>query len=334
MAHHSLSPSGSRRRRRLSELLGEQQEPFYLDLYLLEKGCSPGFLDAAAHAGGACSTCWPSAWSTGGRLLRRPAERSKKGPRGSGVLRLLLSKILSGATTARAPAAATAARKKRPQPATIEWRRVDDEKQGVPGRSTDATVGSPQRAVEGHHTEVDEEQEEDDEEDEDESSKKQLSPVSVLEQRLFEHSPPPHAQKAFVLFSELLEAACTPTTLLHLLANARQYKPKDGRRRGTDGGSTPPPRRRARKKKKNSSHTRREPDDDSPLERDLAAVTALVASEMPGARVRAEDLRPSAQDVGADIAAAVLDALAEEAAAELLLLLLTDGDGDGPRPCG
>jgi hypothetical protein len=36
--------------------------------------------------------------------------------------------------------------------------------------------------------------EEDDEEDEDESSKKQLSPVSVLEQRLFEHSPPPHAQ--------------------------------------------------------------------------------------------------------------------------------------------
>ena len=193
MAHHSPSPSGSccSRRRRLSELLGEQQEPFYLDLYLLEKGCSAGFLDAAACGGGACSTCWPRARSTGGRLLRRPAARSKKkAPRGSGVLRLLLSKILSGATTAPA---ATAAKKKRPQPAAMEWRRVDDEKQGAPSPSTDATVASPQRAAEGHLTEVDEEQEED-EEEEDESSKKQLSPVSVLEQRLFEHSPPPHAQ--------------------------------------------------------------------------------------------------------------------------------------------
>ncbi|RLN28783.1 uncharacterized protein C2845_PM05G17790 [Panicum miliaceum] len=329
MAHYSPSPSGSSSRRRLSELLGVQQEPFYLDLYLLEKGCSPGFLDAAACGGGACSTCWPRARSTGGRLLRRPAARSKRAPRGGGVLRLLLSKILSGATTARAPAAA---KKKRPQPAAIEWHRVDDEKQGAPGRSTDATVSSPQRAVEGHHTEVDEE--DDEEEEDDESSKKQLSPVSVLEQRLFEHSPPPQAQKAFVLFSELLDAACAPTTLLHLLANARRYKPKDGPRRSTDGGSTPPPTRRARKK--NSSHARREPDDDdAPLERDLAAVTTLVASEMPGARVRPEDLRPSAQDVGADIAAAVLEALTEEAAAELLLLLLTDGDGDdGPRPCG
>ena len=197
MAHHSPSPSGSccsRRRRRLSELLGEQQEPFYLDLYLLEKGCSAGFLDAAACGGGACSTCWPRARSTGGRLLRRPAARNKKAPRGSGVLRLLLSKILSGATTARAPGAATAAaKKKRPQPAAIEWRHADCEKQGAPSPSTDATVASPQRAAEGHLTEVDEEQEED-EEEEDESSKKQLSPVSVLEQRLFEHSPPPHAQ--------------------------------------------------------------------------------------------------------------------------------------------
>ena len=153
------SPSGSSCSRRLSELLGEQQEPFYLDLYLLEKGCSPGFLDAPACGGGACSTCWPRARSTGGRLLRRPAARSKKAPRGSGVLRLLLSKILSGATTARAPGAATAAaKKKRPQPAAMEWRRVDDEKQGAPSPSTDATVASPQRAAEGHLTGVDEEQ--------------------------------------------------------------------------------------------------------------------------------------------------------------------------------
>lgn len=140
----------------------------------------------------------------------------------------------------------------------------------------------------------------------------------------------PHAE-AFVLFSDdLLDAACAPTTLLHLLANARRYKPNDGRRRrrGTDGGApTAAPRPWARKKR-NSIHARREAedDDDSPFERDLAAVTALVASEMPGARVRAKDLRAEREDVAADIAAAVMEALAEEEAAELLVLLVTDGE--------
>ncbi|KAK8458218.1 hypothetical protein SEVIR_3G336600v4 [Setaria viridis] len=196
--HHSPSPSGSSSRRRLSELLGEQQEPFYLDLYLLEKGCSPAFLDAAACGGGAsaCSTCWPRARSTGGRLLRRPAARRKKG---RGVLRLLLSKILSGATTT-APAAAAAKKKRQQRPAAIGWRRPDaDVKRTTPVRSANAGVPASPSAVECHHrTEVDEEREEEDDgedEDEDESSKKQLSPVSVLERRLFEHlPPPPHAQ--------------------------------------------------------------------------------------------------------------------------------------------
>ncbi|OEL30428.1 hypothetical protein BAE44_0008555 [Dichanthelium oligosanthes] len=325
MAHHSPSPSGSTSSRRLSELLGEQQEPFYLDLYLLEKGCSPAFLDAAAcgSGGGACSTWWPRARTTGGRLLRRRAARSKKGrSRGSGVLRLLLSKILSGATTA--PAAATAAKKKRQQPAAaIDWRRrVDDENQRAPGRLKDAAP-SPARAVGSQRSmEVDEEQEEDDEEEEDESSKKQLSPDSVLEQRLFEHSPPPpHAQKALVLFSELLEAAYTPTTLLALLANARDSnsKLKDGRRRTNTSSRTAPPWRRMREKSHAVSS-----EDDTLLKRDIGRVTALVASEMPCARIRPEGLRPWAQDVGADIAAAVLEALTEEAAAEMLLVMGMD----------
>ena len=180
MAHPSPSPSGSSSRRRLSEVLGEQQEPFSLDLYLLERGCSPAFLDATACGGGACSTCWPKTRSTG-RILRRPA-RNKKCSRRSGVLRMLLSKILSGTSTV------PAATKDRQQRAAIGCRRVVAEKQRTPDSFELALRPAPPGAVEAH-MEDDGEQEQDD--DEDESSKKQLSPVSVLEQRLFEHSPPP-----------------------------------------------------------------------------------------------------------------------------------------------
>ncbi|CAD6267831.1 unnamed protein product [Miscanthus lutarioriparius] len=311
MAHPSPSPSGSSSRRRLSEVLGEQQEPFSLDLYLLERGCSPAFLDATSCGGGACSTCWPKTRGTG-RTLRRPA-RNKKGSRRSGVLRMLLSKILSGTA---------ATKQSRQQRAAIGWRHVVAEKQRTPDSFELALRPAPPRAVEAH-MEDDGEQEQDD--DEDESSKKQLSPVSVLEQRLFEHSPPPpHEPKALAIFSELLEAAYTPNTLLDLddvLAIAKDQssstQSKDGRRRrssSTDSSTPPtPPRARRRKKKK---HARRK--EDVALEKDLGRLTSLVASEMAGASVRAEDLRPSVEDVGVLIAAAVLETLTEEAAAELM----------------
>ncbi|CAN6329084.1 unnamed protein product [Urochloa humidicola] len=346
--HHSPSPSGSSRRR-LLEMLGEQQEPFYLDLYLLEKGCSPAFLDAAA-CGGNCSTCWPTrARSTGARLLRRTPARRKMGM-GRGVLRLLLSKILSGAGATTTRPAAAAAKKKRQQQqqpaAAIDWRCADaDEKQGAPWCTASAAApDSASAAAECRHrteVEVDEEHEQREEEDDEEESKKQLSPVSVLEQRLFEveHSPPPrppHEQKAFVLFNDLLEAAYAPTTLVHLLANARQLQysvntSTDGhrRRRSSDGGVSTPAktrrRRRTRNSKNNNSYAqarRREAeDDDAAFERDLAVATALVASEMPGGRrVQAEDLRPEREEVAAGVAAAVLEALTEEAAAELMIM--------------
>ncbi|CAL4899399.1 unnamed protein product [Urochloa decumbens] len=332
MAHHH---SGSSSRRRLSEMLGEQQEPFYLDLYLLEKGCSPAFLDTAAcGGGGACSMCWPTrARNTGGRLMRRTPTRSGRKGRG-GVLRLLLSKLLSGATPT-APAAAVGKKKRQKPAVAIDWRRSDDDEQSSPGRSTDAAVpaASPSAAVEcRHRTDVDEEREE----EEDESSKQQLSPVSVLEQRLFEHSPaspPPHAQKAFVLFSDLIEAAYAPTTLVHLLANARQQysvntSKKDGHRRrcrsSDGGGSTPATRRRRSRncKNKHVRRARREEEEDAAFERGLATATALVASELGGGAswVRAEDVGPPVrEDVAGEVAAALLDALTEEAAAELMM---------------
>ncbi|CAL4906700.1 unnamed protein product [Urochloa decumbens] len=334
MAHHH---SGSSSRRRLSEMLGEQQEPFYLDLYLLEKGCSPAFLDTAAcGGGGACSMCWPTrARNTGGRLMRRTPTRSGRKGRG-GVLRLLLSKLLSGATPT-APVAAVGKKKRQKPAVAIDWRRSDEKQSSPPGCSTSAAIECR------HQTEVDDEEEQREEEDggeeeEDESSKKQLSPVSVLEQRLFEHSPasppPPHAQKAFVLFSDLLEAAYAPTTLVHLLANARQQysvntSKKDGRRRRSSssdggGGSTPATRRR-RSRNCNNKHVRRarrEAEEDAAFERGLATATALVASELGGASwVRAEDVGPpEREDVAGEVAAAVLDALTEEAAAELMVV--------------
>ncbi|KAF8659709.1 hypothetical protein HU200_058165 [Digitaria exilis] len=316
--HHSPSPSGDSRRR-LSELLGEQQEPFYLDLFLLEKGCSSTFLDAAAC--GACSPCWSKARrsSGGSRLLRRPPARSKKkGPRrNGGVLRLLLSKFLSGAATATPAAAAKKKKKKRRRQqqlpaAAIDWSHVDvDEKQSTAGPSTNA--------VECHLTDVvDDEQpeEEDDDEEDESSSKKQLSPVSVLEQRLFEHSPPPppHTQRALVLFSELLEAAYAPSTLLHLLANAKQYSISvSNKSRGDDKAPTTTRRRSRRRTKKNGGGRRKGDDDEAPFERDLARATALVGSEMGGgARVRPDDVAAEREEVAADIAAAVLEELTEE----------------------
>jgi hypothetical protein len=129
MAGPSTSPSGSSRR--LAELLDLQQEPFSLDLYLLEKGCSSPLLDAA---GGACSTCWP--WSSG-RTGVRPAAIKKW----SCVSGVLLCKILRGKVIPP-----TAKKKQRRPPATNRHRYIGGEKQ----RTSDDLQNSapPHRAVE------------------------------------------------------------------------------------------------------------------------------------------------------------------------------------------
>jgi hypothetical protein len=108
---------------------------------------------------------------------------------------------------------------------------------------------------------------------------------------------------------------------------------KHGRRSadGGSGGSTPPaapptPRRfRKKKNKNNRSHAHRADEDTlmMPFESDLAAATALVSSELGGARVRPSDVAPEREDVAGDVAAAVLDALKEEVAAELMMMMMT-----------
>ncbi|KAL6644043.1 hypothetical protein ACP70R_018809 [Stipagrostis hirtigluma subsp. patula] len=304
MAHLSPSPSGGSSRRLLSELLEQQQEPFSLDLYLLEKGCSPALLDAAAGGAGACSPCWPRTRSAGGAPWR-PAAASKNGSGGTlpaGVLRLLVSRILRAAATAK---------RKQPRKGAIDWGRVVAG--GKPKRSSaakNAAVPSSRprrRAVEAGTGEAEEE-----EAAEDDGSSKQLSPVSVLEHRLFEQpTPPPHAQKAgmVVIIGELLPAACTPT-LLDLLANAKSGNISDNSKDSRRSGASPPAPAPTRNNRARRQHVSKE---------EFATVADLVASEMAAAAwAGPRHLQPERGDVAGDIAAAVLDALTEETAAELM----------------
>lgn len=85
MAHPSSSTS-SPKARRLYELLEEQQEPFFLDIYLLEKGYSTRVLDDAPIM------CWPGNEK---RMLRKFTSSQFKRKRREGFWkRTLLLKVL------------------------------------------------------------------------------------------------------------------------------------------------------------------------------------------------------------------------------------------------
>lgn len=77
--------------RRLFELLEEQQEPFLLDVYLLEHGYS----DNRAMEGTATSICWPGSSSCSCRKLRIFGMYGWRKNRG-GLLRCLLNKFAYG----------------------------------------------------------------------------------------------------------------------------------------------------------------------------------------------------------------------------------------------
>jgi hypothetical protein len=84
MAHPSSTSSP--KARRLYELLEEQQEPFFLDIYLLENGYSTRFLDEAPIM------CWPG---SDNRMLYKFTSSQFKRKRREGFLkRSLLSKLL------------------------------------------------------------------------------------------------------------------------------------------------------------------------------------------------------------------------------------------------
>ncbi|KQJ86714.1 uncharacterized protein LOC104584398 [Brachypodium distachyon] len=282
MARLSPSPSGSSRR--LSELLEEQQEPFFLDLYLLAKGCSPTLLDSSA--GASSSTCWPRSSRTSQAL-----KNSKKTP-ASGVLRLLISKILilRGTTAAAAP------RKKKLQ---------------FDGGKTPSKL---KQAVEVNMDEAEEE------EDDDDDSSKQLSPVSVLEPRTFEfeqQAPPAYAKKAIVIFRELLE---------HAAANKQPARQPPKSKNGlmdtkTAAAPAPAPTRTTGRA---ASAVQLE----EMFEAELAKAHEFIAADMAGAMARLrDDVRSERREVAAELAAAVLEAMTEEIAAEILGMDHESDDG-------
>lgn len=85
MAHPSSTSSPKGKGRRLYELLEEQQEPFYLDMYLLEKGYSTRFLDEGPIM------CWPGNEK---RMLRKFTSSQFKRKRRDGFFkRILLAKL-------------------------------------------------------------------------------------------------------------------------------------------------------------------------------------------------------------------------------------------------
>uniref|UniRef100_J3N906 Agenet-like domain-containing protein n=1 Tax=Oryza brachyantha TaxID=4533 RepID=J3N906_ORYBR len=200
----SPSPSG----RRLSELLEEKQEPFFLDLHLLEKGCSARLLEGYDTA--TAAVCWPAAGNDAASVLKRlTTSKKKKGAaaaRGkkkkapaaaTGILRVLLSRILHGKAANRKPAALQSSESfKKVSAAPSPW----------PATKHSLEVAA---AVE-EEMEYASGSESDDE--------KQFSPVSVLEHP-FETRSPVHGQSkcsaaaqgspknAMAFVRDLLEAA-------------------------------------------------------------------------------------------------------------------------------
>ncbi|VAH83996.1 unnamed protein product [Triticum turgidum subsp. durum] len=324
MACLSSSPSG----RRLSELLEERQEPFSLDLHLLEKGCSGRLLDGYDTA-----MCWPAAaaGNDAASVLKRltskkkkaaPSSRGKKRQQqqpaaGSGLLRLLLSKILHGKATNQKPAALQCSdsfKRVAPSPLPCSSKHLD----ALKLRADAGVVG-------GQETEYSDSEYDDE---------KQQSPVSVLEHP-FESSPV-HGQSRFsyvqdspknamAIVRELLmemETAYTPALCTQLFAKSEDLgidandlvdhdadddyyyrtSPKNFQEEdGTRAAGSP-----ATGAAYWATHRA-----------ELARVSELVSSEVPKSRLDAASVQPERRDVGADIENALLDALVLELVMDL-----------------
>uniref|UniRef100_A0ACD5WNN6 Uncharacterized protein n=1 Tax=Avena sativa TaxID=4498 RepID=A0ACD5WNN6_AVESA len=314
MASLSPSPSG----RRLSELLKEKQEPFFLDLHLLDKGCSSRLLDGYDYD---TAVCWPTAGAgnEAASVLKRLTSKKKKAtaaartrgnnqqqpPAGSGLLRMLLSKILHGKAANRKPNALQCS---------------DSFKRVAPSPSSNL---EPVKLI---RTDAEELTGDEGTEYSDYDDQKQLSPVSVLEHP-FESSPV-HSQNkcsnvlqgspknAMAIVRELLlEAAYTPALLAHLLAKSDDlikdttdldYDVDDYYYHGTSPKNFHDEDETAAVGNTTTAtgaaywETHRA---------ELAKVSELVCTEVPKSRVNAADVQPERRDVGADIEAAVLEAL-------------------------
>ncbi|KAF7039603.1 hypothetical protein CFC21_049566 [Triticum aestivum] len=324
MACLSQSPSG----RRLSELLEERQEPFFLDLHLLEKGCSGRLLDGYDTA-----LCWPAAaaGNDAASVLKRLTSKKKKkaaastrGKKwqqqpaaGSGLLRLLLSKILHGKAANQKPAALQCSesfKRVAPSPLPCSSKHLDAVK-----LRADAGVGG------GHETEYS---------DSEYDNEKQQSPVSVLEHPF--DSSPVHGQSRFscvqdspknamAIVRELLmemETAYTPALRTQLFDKSEDLVNDTNDLVDHDGDDD----YYYRTSPKNFHEDDETAAAGSPAtsaaywathRAELARVSELVSSEVPRSRLDAASVQPERRDVGADIETALLDALVLELVMDL-----------------
>ena len=341
-----LSPSPSGSGRRLSELLEEKQEPFVLDLHLLEKGCSSArLLDGYDTT----ALCWPSAAAgndAAAAVLRRlTSKKSKKGknhhhqqqqqqqqqPAG-GFLQLILSKILRGSR------AATAQRQRKPAalqfsdsfklaavaPAPCSDRHLEMELDAV---KTAATATAT--AADGNKAQDATAERYSDSDSDSDDEKQQLSPVSVLDHP-FESSPvhgklllsPSSAKGAAAaampmdVFRDLLDAAYSPALLAQLLAKSDDLLLVGDA--AADENDDYYYYGACRTSPKNCR------DDESAAaaywdahRSELARVSELVASELPTSKLNPADVRPERRDVGAEVEAAVFEALMRELVVDL-----------------
>ncbi|XP_066335570.1 uncharacterized protein [Miscanthus floridulus] len=323
-----LSPSLSGRR--LSELLEEKQEPFVLDLHLLEKGCSSSrLLDGYDTA-----LCWPAvaAGNDAAAVLRRLTSKKSKAtaratagggkkqqqqqPAG-GLLQLLLSKILRGSSRAaaaqRKPAklqfsdsfklAATAT-----NPAAVPPAPCSDDRRHMELDAVKTAAAAADDAVKAQDTTVERYDSDSDSDDE----KQQLSPVSVLDHP-FESSSvhgklllSPSSKGAAVtmdVFRDLLDAAYSPALLAQLLAKSEDLQLRDGADEDDCYYRTSP--KHCRVEESAAAYW------DAHSE-ELARVSELVASELPTSKLVAADVEPERRDVCAEVEAAVFEALIRE----------------------
>jgi hypothetical protein len=316
MACLSPSPSG----RRLSELLEEKQEPFVLDLHLLEKGCcSSRLLDGYDSA-----LCWPAAGNDAAAALRRLASKKNKAAKlkparqqaAGGLLQLLLSKILRGSRAAaqrqRKPAAAALHFSGSFKlPAAVAPASCYVELDAVKTAASDVVVvvvKAQDAATAGRYNDS----------DCDDDEKQQLSPVSVLDHP-FESSPvhatllSPSSKDAAAMddFRNLLDAAAYSPALL-AMSEHLHLRDADADEDCYYGGYCASPKSCRDDRSAATAYW----DWDAHRE-ELARASQLVASELPTSRLVAADVGPERRDVGAEVEAAVFEALMRELVADL-----------------
>ncbi|XP_072973658.1 uncharacterized protein [Typha angustifolia] len=315
-----LSASPSARGRRLSELLEEQQEPFFLDVYLLENGYSTRMLEAQA-----ANMCWPGNAS---RRLQRLTSNGFKRTKG-GLLRCVLSKILHRKHVRKA----------------LNWNSMAPEIGSPCLAECFSKTGSKTRdqlsCCRGICTdELDAGHEWNclEEEEEEEEDPKQLSPVSVLELHCYESSPV-HIQnkeekssrtlsldspkKVIDIFKELLEAAYTPAfnqfSKSDELEQPQQLvldcvREVEGRNWDQHQCSSPT--------KTEKFFCEEAPSWES-QEADEAWISQLIASDLSNSSKEWIQFKPQIREIGTKIEASIFEQLREEAVLDIIDLNCT-----------